>query len=278
MPEQARHSATSRGPAWLHRDPSTVHTKDFPALPARAQPDTGRHRLITDVELAALTSEMELISGGSVKEITSGGPILAQQPTRRRLRSSTFRAILSPGDRIFIAFMSICWAVCLADFWVWWLEPVHRTSVIGVVINSIVLMYVSCYPAFFVLAANHQRNVNESLEVPLVRTAMVVTRAPSEPWDVARSTLRAMLTRTSRCPTTSGSATSGRAPRSSLVRRARCDHRKPQRRGEYHRATWPRRTKCKEGNLAYFYDHWGYRNYDVVAQLDCDQRPSPTTC
>ena len=143
--------------------------------------------------MAALTSEMELISGGSVKEITSGGPILAPHPTRRRLRGSTFRAILSPGDRILIAFMSICWAVCLADFWVWWLAPVHRTSVIGVVINSIVLMYVSCYPAFFVLAANHQRNVNKSLAVPLVRTAMVVTRAPSEPWDVARSTLRAML-------------------------------------------------------------------------------------
>jgi len=45
-------------------------------------------------------------------------------------------------------------------------------------------------------------------------------------------------------------------------------------REEYHRTTWPRRTKCKEGNLAYFYDHWGYRNYDVVAQLDCDHRPS----
>ena len=39
---------------------------------------------------------------------------------------------------------------------------------------------------------------------------------------------------------------------------------------KYHRETWPRRTKCKEGNLAYFYDHWGYRYYDVVAQLDCD--------
>ena len=29
---------------------------------------------------------------------------------------------------------------------------------------------------------------------------------------------------------------------------------------------WPRRTKCKEGNLSYFDDHWGYRHYDVVAQ------------
>jgi cellulose synthase (UDP-forming) len=39
---------------------------------------------------------------------------------------------------------------------------------------------------------------------------------------------------------------------------------------EYHRAQWPGRTKCKEGNLAFFYDRFGYRDYDVVAQLDCD--------
>jgi cellulose synthase (UDP-forming) len=44
---------------------------------------------------------------------------------------------------------------------------------------------------------------------------------------------------------------------------------------EYHRPTWPRRTRCKEGNLAYFYDHWGYDNYDVVAQLDADHVPDP---
>jgi cellulose synthase/poly-beta-1,6-N-acetylglucosamine synthase-like glycosyltransferase len=45
---------------------------------------------------------------------------------------------------------------------------------------------------------------------------------------------------------------------------------------QYHRADWPRRTRCKEGNLAYYYDHWGYRDYDVVAQLDCDHVPQPT--
>jgi cellulose synthase/poly-beta-1,6-N-acetylglucosamine synthase-like glycosyltransferase len=44
---------------------------------------------------------------------------------------------------------------------------------------------------------------------------------------------------------------------------------------EYHRSSWPRRTKCKEGNLAYFYDHWGYDEYDVVAQLDADHVPEP---
>jgi hypothetical protein len=25
-----------------------------------------------------------------------------------------------------------------------------------------------------------------------------------------------------------------------------------------HQPTWPRRTRCKEGNFAHFYDHYGY--------------------
>jgi cellulose synthase (UDP-forming) len=43
---------------------------------------------------------------------------------------------------------------------------------------------------------------------------------------------------------------------------------------DYHRQTWPRRTRCKEGNLAYFYDTYGYERYDVVAQLDADHKPA----
>lgn len=45
---------------------------------------------------------------------------------------------------------------------------------------------------------------------------------------------------------------------------------------EYHRPVWPCRTRCKEGNLAYFYDHFGYERYDFVAQFDADHVPTPT--
>jgi cellulose synthase (UDP-forming) len=34
-------------------------------------------------------------------------------------------------------------------------------------------------------------------------------------------------------------------------------------------------VRCKEGNLAYFYDTYGYAGYDVVVQMDADQRPGP---
>ena len=42
----------------------------------------------------------------------------------------------------------------------------------------------------------------------------------------------------------------------------------------YHRSSWPRRTRCKEGNLAYFYDQYAYEQYDIVAQLDADHVPA----
>ncbi len=186
VPEQARRRAMSRGPAWLHRDPSAAHTKDFSALPATAQPGTGRHRqVVADVELADLSSEMHLLSGGSIQKTRSGGPVLAPPPPRR-LRRSTFTSLLRTCDRIVIAAMSVGWAACVADFWVWWLEPSHQICTFGTVLNSLVLIYLTCYPVFFVLAVNHLRSVSRSVAVPLLRTAFVVARAPSEPWDVAK--------------------------------------------------------------------------------------------
>ena len=191
MPEQARHSATSRGPAWLHRDPSAAHTKDFPALPTRAQPDTGKHRqVVADMELADLSSEMHLLSGGNILKITCRRPnprtsadaapssqhiqLAAENARPDRNRCHVCRMGGMPGQLLGLV-----------------ARAVHRISTLGTVLNSIVLIYITCYPAFFVLAANHLRNVSRSVAVPLLRTAFVVTRAPSEPWDVAKSTLTA---------------------------------------------------------------------------------------
>jgi cellulose synthase (UDP-forming) len=42
---------------------------------------------------------------------------------------------------------------------------------------------------------------------------------------------------------------------------------------EYQRSSWPRRRRCKEGNLAFFYDHFGYGEYDFVIQMDADHIP-----
>jgi cellulose synthase/poly-beta-1,6-N-acetylglucosamine synthase-like glycosyltransferase len=261
------------------------HATASPAPVGSAPPSQqagGRHRQLarraaSDAELAAVSMQIRQLSAGKVKKITSSGPVLAPRPGRRRLRKSTFAPILGRFDRLLVAVLTIGWTICVTAFWAWWLEPSHRVGVMGLVLNSAVLFYVSCYPVFFVVGINRLRNVSRSLAVPLLRVAFVVTRAPSEPWQVASSTLFAMLDQD--FPVPYDVWLCDEQPTPEIV--GWCDRNDVMlatRNGvqAYHRDVWPRRTRCKEGNLAYFYDNWGYRWYDVVAQLDCDHRPART--
>jgi cellulose synthase/poly-beta-1,6-N-acetylglucosamine synthase-like glycosyltransferase len=221
--------------------------------------------------------DLHRLSRGGVQKISASGPALAPRPRFRRLSRSTFTAALNIRARVLVAALSLGWVVCLADFWVWWLAPAHRTSLPGLAINSAILLYLTCYPASFVIAANRLRRVSPAVAVPELHVAFVVTRAPSEAWVLARSTLCAMKSQQFPfrydvwlCDEDPGPEVLDWCAEHCVFLATRKTA------PDYHRATWPRRTKCKEGNLAYFYDNWGYRAYDVVAQLDCDHRPSPT--
>jgi cellulose synthase (UDP-forming) len=105
---------------------------------------------------------------------------------------------------------------------------------------------------------------------------MVVTKAPSEPWPLVQRTLEAMLEQDfpydydvwladERVTPEARSWCAAHGVRISTREQIVA----------YHQPSWPRRTRCKEGNLAFFYDIWGYRLYDVVAQLDADHVPAP---
>lgn len=204
------------------------------------------------------------------------GPVLRRRPQRRKLNRGTFVFALRPKDRAVIATLSVLWAGCLIVFWRWWLEPVHQPSILGAILNAVALGYLTCFPACFVAPLNRLRVVNRNLPVPSLAVAFIVTRAPSEPWPVAQATLRAMLKQEFALPYDVWLADE-RPTEEILDWCASNDVTVCTRDGvaEYHRLTWPRRTKCKEGNLAFFYDHWGYDQYDVVAQLDCDHVPTP---
>lgn len=225
-----------------------------------------------------LQAEIGRTSRGGVSAISPSGPVLARQPDRtRKLRPDTFVPALARADRITVAALTAGWAACLVAFWVWWLTPAHRLTTFGLVINSLIMLYISGFPAFFVMSANRLRRVNPDLPVAPFRVAFVVTRAPSEPWDVVRDTLSAMLGQAYDHPYDVWLC--DEQPTGEI--RAWCARQQVRISSRYgidgyHRPYWPRRTRCKEGNLAYFYDRVGFRGYDIVAQLDCDHVPSPT--
>ncbi|MCU1407809.1 MAG: glycosyltransferase [Glaciihabitans sp.] len=208
---------------------------------------------------------------------TPNGPILEGRHAPRRPSSrGVFVNILSTPQRVVVAILTAAWIASFVAFWAWWLQPQHVIDPAAMIVNSAMLFYVAYLPLYFLVAVNRLREVDPDLDVPDLRVAFVVTKAPSEPWDTARTTLGAMLSQ--RYPHDYDVWLCDETPTEAVAlwcmenNVALCSRFGVE---EYHNAQWPRRTKCKEGNLAYFYDTVGYRDYDVVAQLDCDHVPAP---
>src|SRR5262245_44694766 len=189
--------------------------------------------------------------------------------------SAALVPLLSPAQRAFHTVAALAWALAVIYFWTWWLEPNHNIGEVSYLINSLVLAWLTAVPSYFLcLYARARLNHSDTELVPNTRIAMVVTKAPSEPWWVVRTTLEAMLAQDTGHDT--WLADENPAPETidwCEAHGVRISTRKgiP----DYHRTTWPRRTRCKEGNLAYFYDHYGYNLYDFVVQMDADHVPSP---
>lgn len=181
--------------------------------------------------------------------------------------------VMSTKQRLgFIGLVSL-WLVALGWFLHWWFLPGHVVSVWGLVLTSVVLFWELALPGYFFYFVGRMRRTNPALALPNVRVAMVVTKAPSEPFSVVQKTLRACLTQepahetwlADEDPTQEVYAWCAKYGVQVCTRKGVA---------EYHQLQWPRRTKCKEGNLAYFYDKHGYELFDVVVQLDADHVPA----
>ncbi|WP_119308251.1 glycosyltransferase [Cohaesibacter haloalkalitolerans] len=171
----------------------------------------------------------------------------------------------------------VLWFASLVWFWNWWLTREHVIGVAWYAALSVTLLWVTLLPLYFLLIFRGACKPRSGLTPPEgVRIAMVVTQAPSEPFAVLVKTLAAMLNQ--RLPDGVSYDVWLASEKPDAETKHWCAEHgvhlsTRQDDAAYHRATWPRRTRCKEGNLAYFYDHFGYRNYDVVSQLDADHVP-----
>ncbi|MHC1551589.1 glycosyltransferase family 2 protein [Phyllobacterium sp. K27] len=181
--------------------------------------------------------------------------------------------VFSGWRRVEYLFGAALWVATLVYFWRWWLEPANHVNVAGSILITSILAWVTLLPAYFIALFFRALRPNGPLNLPAEsRIAMVVTKAPSEPFEVVAETLRAMLAQD--VPHDTWLADEDPSPTTLdwcrkhnvfVSTRKGCE--------EYHRKTWPRRTRCKEGNLAFFYDHYGYDFYDFVVQLDADHVP-----
>lgn len=167
----------------------------------------------------------------------------------------------------------LIWIAALSLFLIWWFQSNHFSGIVRFVINSLLLAWTFVVPAYFLFFVQRMKVISSNLHIPGdMRIAMVTTRAPSEPFEILKKTLLAMLAQQHPHDTW----LADEDPTHEIIEW--CQQHGVMistRKGisEYHNAAWPRRTKCKEGNLAYFYDKYGYEKYDVVVQLDADHVP-----
>jgi len=168
------------------------------------------------------------------------------------------------------------WLAALAFFWIWWFDPEHIHEPGRYILVTTTLLWVTLVPAYFIFIFAAAKIPTPGAPLPArARVAVVVTKAPSEPFAIATRTLEGALNQNGVVHDTWLADEDPSAEM--LAWCAKHGVKVSTRKGvaEYHRDRWPRRTRCKEGNLAYFYDKYGYDNYDFVAQFDCDHRPEP---
>jgi cellulose synthase/poly-beta-1,6-N-acetylglucosamine synthase-like glycosyltransferase len=171
----------------------------------------------------------------------------------------------------------ILWLAALIWFWSWWFRPDHVVTVWGMVINSIMIGWTIFLPAYYFFFLYRMKIANPELDPPKGSYAIVVTKAPSEPWSVVAKTLSAMLGQKFPYKYDVWLATET-MDKEILTWCRKHNVRISCREGvtSYQNQSFPRRARCKEGNLSYFYEQAGGFDYDFISQLDADHAPTET--
>lgn len=203
-------------------------------------------------------------------------PVRRPAPAQPTLRTSRgwLVPLASQRQRAIICGFAVVWALAAVRFIAWWIQPDHRVEPLGFVLTSAVIGFNLMLPLWLFFTAFNARRPRADLDFGLGRVAMVVTKAPSEPWPLVRTTIEAMLDQDHDYAYDVWLADED-PTEETLFWCAAHNVRVSSRHNiaSYHQPEWPRRTKSKEGNLAFFYDHWGYRQYDIVCQFDADHVP-----
>lgn len=191
------------------------------------------------------------------------------------LRAALVQSLFSRRQRVIYVILSVAWAAFVLWFWIWWLDPEHFVGWAEFMFATVPLLWLHGLQLFFIYVLLQASKTSAPDPKPgQWRVAMIVTKTPTEPFAVLEQTLRAMLAQ--EYPHDTWLADEDPSAET-LAWCADNGVKVSSRKGilAYHQKTWPRRTRCKEGNLAYFYENGGYDHYDIVSQLDSDHVPQP---
>jgi cellulose synthase/poly-beta-1,6-N-acetylglucosamine synthase-like glycosyltransferase len=188
-----------------------------------------------------------------------------------------FVDVMTKQQKLKFKGLIVLWVLALLWFWSWWLRQDHFVTVWGMFINSIVIGWTLILPAYYFFFVYRMKIANPELDPPVGSYAMVVTKAPSEPWSVVAKTLTAMLRQ--KFPYKYDVWLATETIDKEIASWCQKHHVYISCRDgvvSYQNSVFPRRARCKEGNLSYFYERAGGFDYDFISQLDADHAPTET--
>lgn len=200
-------------------------------------------------------------------------------PNQQRAPAAQAKDCLVPlfsgaqAAKYYVAFCA--WLFAAAYFWMWWFKSSNNIHTFSFVVLTFAITWLFFVQFYFMTLFLRARISSACIkELGECHVAMVTTKTPAEPFYVVRKTLGAMLTQEYPHDTWLADEDPDEETLSWCFEHGvKVSSRKGN--ADYHLIDWPRRTKCKEGNLAYFYDYHGYHGYDFVAQLDSDHVALP---
>lgn len=185
--------------------------------------------------------------------------------------------VLNLKQNLIYKFLVLIWLCTLIWFWQWWISTGHITTLFGFFLTSVILFCNTVIPAWYFFFTGRMKRPNPKIPIPHGQVAIITTKIPSEPWSIAKRTLEAMKKQV--FPYEYDVWLADESPDIETIvwcleNGVNISSRKNN--PNYHNPVWPRRKKSKEGNLAFFYDTFGYELYDFVVQLDIDHTPEPS--
>ena len=189
--------------------------------------------------------------------------------------TKTSQSVFSiPANIIHYCFL-IVWLYALISISYLWFNESKVYSIPEYILLTANVFWLPAISIYFFLFSFNQKTSTENKEIAYGRLALLTTKIPKEPWEVVQNTLRGMLIQ--QLPYHYDVWLCDEDPNSETINWCRSNGVKiSTRKGDsrYFNDTHPRKKRCKEGNLMYFYDHYGYPNYDYVIQFDADHRPN----
>ncbi len=201
-----------------------------------------------------------------------------RQPTARpdERPGFTLRPFFTGKQKLIYWLFAGAWFAAFVFFWAWWFQPEHVYTPVRFAAVTVALAWITLVPAYFILIFAFAKVFDPGERPPIdARIAMVVTKAPSEPFEVVKKTLEGALNQRGVIHATWLADEDPDIETLTWCRENGVCVSSRKGVAEYQRDEWPRRKRSKEGNLAYFYDRYGYDLYDIVAQFDADHIPSP---